>query len=351
MDERPSNKRRSSIGGRATEEAVMRHRLRAYSAGVLTLSAVALLAAALPLGAQSYPTNPIHIVVAAGVGTPPDIISRIVANQIQETEGWRVIVENKVGAMQMLAGEDVLKQPADGYAIVSVSLPGMTAPSLLPNTKIRLERDFVPVVKLSTSYNVLVVHPSVPAHSVAELVALLKSRPDKMTYSSGGFGTPAHLAGELFKVKTGVRATHIPYQQFPQAIGDLLSGTNQFMFVTTLPVISLIETDRLRALAVTAPKRLAVLPNVPTVVEAGFPELVMQAWVGYLMRSGTPDAVVARMNKAVNDALATPKVRDAMARLGAEPAGGTPAEFRQFIQSQLDYWGTVVKESGMTLPQ
>ena len=143
--------------------------------------------------------------------------------------------------------------------------------------------------KFSTSYNVLVVHPSVPVHSVAELVAYLKAQPDKYTFSSGGFGTPAHLAGELFKVQTGVKATHVPYQALPQAIGDLIGGTNQYMFVTTLPVIDLIATGKLRALAVTAPQRVPVLKDVPTVVEQGFPELVVQDWVGYLVKSGTPE--------------------------------------------------------------
>src|SRR5262249_8462663 len=144
-----------------------------------------------------------------------------------------------------------------------------------------LSKDFAPVIKISTSYNVLVVHPSLPAHSVSELVELLKRKPDKLTFSSGGFGTPAHLIGEMFKLRTGVRATHVPYQQFPQAIGDLISGTNQYMFVTSLPVIDLIKTGKLRALAVTGPKRLAVLPAVPTIVEQGFPDLVVEDWVGF----------------------------------------------------------------------
>jgi tripartite-type tricarboxylate transporter receptor subunit TctC len=301
--------------------------------------------------AQTYPSNLIRIVLASGPGTPPDIISRIVANEVQQSEGWRLVVENKIGAMQTLAGAEVLKAPADGHSIVSVSLPGMTAPALLPNLTIKMESDFMPVVKLSTSYNVLVVNPSVPAHTLAELVALLKSKPDTMTFSSGGFGTPAHLAGELFKLRIGVRATHVPYQQLPQAIGDLVGGRNQYQFVTTLPVIDLIATGKLRALAVAAPHRIAALKDVPTVGEAGFPDLVVQDWVGYLMKSGTPDAAVARMNEAVNKALAKPNVREALAKLGAEPAGGSPAEFRQFVLSQLDYWGKVVRESGMKMHQ
>ena len=213
----------------------------------LPLLAMAFLATASPVGAQPYPSNLIRIVVSAAAGTPPDIISRIVARELSESEGWRVVVENKPGAMHTIAGAEVLKQPADGYAILSTSLPAMTARALLPHVNFRLETDFAPVIKLSTSYNVLVVHPSVPAKSVAELVALIKSQPDKLTYSSGGFGTPAHLAGELFKLQTGVRATHVPYQALSQAIGDLIGGTNQYQFVTTLPVIDLIATGKLRA--------------------------------------------------------------------------------------------------------
>jgi tripartite-type tricarboxylate transporter receptor subunit TctC len=227
----------------------------------------------------------------------------------------------------------------------------MTAPALLPQVNVRLERDFAPVAKLSTSYNVLVVHPSVPVHSVAELVAHLKANPDKLTFSSGGFGTPAHLAGELFKVQTGIKTTHVPYNALPQAIANLMSGTHQYMFVTTLPVIDLIATGKLRALAVAAPERLAVLKDVPTMAEAGFPDLVVQDWVGYLVKSGTPNDAIARLNAAINKALAQPRVRDAMAKIGAQPAGGTPEEFGAFVNSQLAYWGKVVRDSGMRMGQ
>ncbi len=256
-------------------------------AGLVLLALVAI-AMPSPAGAQPYPSSMIRIVVAGAAGTPPDTISRIVANELGESEGWRIVVENKPGAMQTIAGGEVLKQPADGYTIISTSLPGMVAPVLLPNVGYRLDTDFAPVIKLSTSYNVLVVHPSVPARSLPELVALLKSQPDKLTFSSGGFGTPAHLAGELFKLRTGVRATHVPYPALPRAIADLLGGINQYQFVTTLPVLDLIATGRLRALAVAAPTRLPTLKDVPTVVEEGFPELIVQDWVGYLVKRGTP---------------------------------------------------------------
>jgi tripartite-type tricarboxylate transporter receptor subunit TctC len=314
---------------------------------ILTLSLVGANYASLQ--AQSFPSGTIHIVVAAASGTPPDIISRIVATDIAQENGWRIVVEDKPGAMQTLAGAEVLRQPPDGYSVVSVSLPGMTAPALLPSMNYRIEKDFAAVAKLSTSYNVLVVNPSVPAHSISELVDLLKAQPDKLTFSSGGFGTPAHLAGELFRLQTGVRATHVPYQQLPQAIGDLISGVNQFMFVTTLPVVDLIKAGKLRALAVTAPKRIAALPDVPTVIEAGFPQLVVQDWVGLLVRSDTPNEIIVRWNGAINKTLAKPAIREAFEKLGAEPAPGTASEFGQFIGSQITYWSKVVRESGMKM--
>jgi tripartite-type tricarboxylate transporter receptor subunit TctC len=232
-----------------------------------------------------------------------------------------------------------------------MALPVSAAPAFLPNMPFRLETDFMPVIKISTSYNVLVAHPSVQAKSVAELVALLKSQPDKLTFSSGGFGTPAHLIGEMFKLQTGVRATHVPYQQFPQAIADLLNGTNHFMFITTLPVIDLIATGKLRALAVTGPKRLAALKEVPTIVEQGFPGLVVEDWVGFAVKSGTPKDIVARLNQAINDGLKKPTVRDALAKVGAEPAGGTPAEYGDLVKAQVAHWGAVVKQSGIKMQQ
>src|SRR5712691_4126979 len=226
--------------------------------------ALCLLALGIPApeaGAQSFPSRPIRIVVPTSTSTPPDSITRVIASELSDSEGWRVVVENRPGAVQTLAAADVLKQDPDGYSILVVSLPLLAAPALLPNLGFRLDTDAAPLIKVSVSYNVLVVNPAVPAKSVSELVAFLKNAPDKHTFSSGGFGTPAHLIGEMFKLQTGVRATHVPYQQFPQAIGDLLNGTNQYQFITMLPVIDLINSGKLRALAVTGPKRVPPLPN------------------------------------------------------------------------------------------
>ena len=317
----------------------------------LPLFAVSVAALATPAFAQSYPSNMIRIVVPGAAGTPGDIVSRIVANELGQGEGWQIIVENKPGAMSTMGAAEVLKQSADGYTIVSQSLPGMVAPALLSNVSFRLDTDFTPVIKLATAYHVLVVNPAVPATSLPELVALLKRQPDKLQFSSGGFGTPAHLSGELFKLQTGVRAAHVSYRALPQAIGDLINGTNHYQFITPLPVLDLIAAGKLRAIAVTAPTRMPTLEGVPTVVEEGFPDLIIQEFVGWLVKSGTPNDIVVRLNEAVNKALAKESVRLAFAKMAAEPAGGSPAEFGAFVKSQIAHWGKVVKDSGIKIQQ
>jgi tripartite-type tricarboxylate transporter receptor subunit TctC len=326
------------------------HALRPYAVWP-SLLAFVVSATGPAAAAEPYPSGMIRVVSATAAGTPPDIVCRIIANELAESEGWRVVVENKPGAIQTIGAAEALKQPADGYSILSIALPASAAPALLPNMGFSFSSDFVPVIKLASAYHVLVVNPSVPANSLPELVALLKRQPDKLTFSSGGFGTPAHLAGEMFKLQTGVRATHVPYGALPRAVGDLLNGTNHYQFISPLPVVDLIATGKLRALAVTAPMRLPVLPDVPTVGEAGFPDLIIQDWFGFLVKAGTPNEIVVRLNGAINRALVKPRVREAIEKIAAEPAGGTPAEFGQFLNAQLDHWSRVVKQSGIKMHQ
>src|SRR5580692_8702890 len=301
--------------------------------------------------AQAFSPNSIRIVVPSAPSTPPDIISRVVAQQLVTDKDWNVIVENKPGAVMTIAGTEVLRQPADGSSIYAMSLPVSAAPAFVPDMPFNLGRDFAPLIKVAVSYNVLVVNPSLPVYSVSDLVALLKSKPDKLTFSSGGYGTPAHLIGELFQQRTGTHAIHVPYQQFPQAIGHLISGPNQYMFVAMLPVIDLIKAGKLRALAVTAPKRVASLADVPSIAEEGYPDLVVEDWTGFDVKAGTPSDVVNTLNTAINTALTKPNVRAALGNLGAVPAGGTPDAFGDFVKSEMSHWAQVVKDSGIKIQQ
>jgi tripartite-type tricarboxylate transporter receptor subunit TctC len=316
---------------------------------LLGLSLLAL--CTMPAAAEPYPAGMIRILVPSPAGTPPDTVCRIVANEIAENQGWRVIVENKPGAIQTIGLAEVLKQPADGYTVACIAMSSTAAPALLRSVNFRLENDFAPVIKLASAHHILVTNPSVAAASLPELVALLKSRPDEFRFSSGGFGTPAHLAGEMFKLQTGVRTMHVPYQGLARAIPDLLNGNNHYQFITPLPVIDLITSGKLRALAVTGPTRLPALKDVPTVGEAGFPDLIIQDWFGLLVKRGTSDEIIGHLNAAINKALAKPRVREAIGKMAAEPAGGTPTEFGRLVRSQLSHWSKVVKDSGIKMNQ
>ena len=301
--------------------------------------------------AEVFPSRTIRIIVPTSVSTPPDIVSRVIATALTDNEGWSAVVENKPGAVQTLGAMEVLRQAADGYTLLAIGTPVAAAQSIVPNISFNLNTDFAHVIQVTRSANVLVVNPSVPVKTVAELVAYLKQNPDKYTYSSGGFGTPAHLIGELFKLKTGVQVTHVPYNDFPRAITDLLQGINTYQFITVLPVVGFINTGKLRALAVTSPERVSALPDVPTIAEAGYPDLTTEDWVGFSAKAGTPPDRIAQLNAAINKVLKLPKVQAALAKVGSEPAGGSPEQYANLVKSQVALWAKVVNDAGLKLPK
>jgi tripartite-type tricarboxylate transporter receptor subunit TctC len=297
--------------------------------------------------AQSYPSKPLRLIVPYSVGTPPDILGRIAAEHMQGPLGQPIVVENRPGATGTIGLTELLRQPADGYTLLAMPMPVSVAPALYPELKVDLAKDIAPIGQMAWSYNVLVVHPEVQAKNVAELVALLKSQPNKLSFGSGGNGTPAHLAGELFKQQAKVSAVHVPYVKFPQAIGDLVAGRLQFMFLAAAPAVAQVRGGKLQALAVTGRERLDALTDVPTMVEAGFPQFVMRDWQGIIARAGTPREAVQRLNAALDRAMALPQVRAQLAKMGNDAATGTPQQFGELIAADAQRWAGVVKAAGI----
>jgi tripartite-type tricarboxylate transporter receptor subunit TctC len=242
-----------------------------------------------------------------------------------------VVVDNKVGAGGIVGMQDVLRQPADGYTAMTLYRGMVLTPHIFRNVPIDLRRDFAPVGQSLFTYNVLVVNPKVPANSLGELAALVKSKPGQINFASGGIASPAHLAGELFAQKLGSKMLHVPYLAFPQAVGDVMGGQVEMMFAATAPVLGHIESGKLKALAVTSNRRIASLKDVPTMAELGYPEVTMRDWLGLVVKTGTPADVVQKLNTALRNALNSDEVRQTFARLGAEANPGSAGEFAALI--------------------
>ena len=315
------------------------HRCLAWAAACLAL-------ATSTAWAQGYPVKPVKVVVAFTAGGTTDILARMVAQQLTEKLKQPFVIDNKPGAGGNLGTELVVRAPADGYTLLVNSVgPIAVNPTLYGKLPYNTLTDLVPVVQIADVPNVLVVHPSVPAHTMDELVAYARANPGKLNYGSTGIGTSSHLSSFMLAKRVGFDATHIPYKG-ADALKDLLAGRIQFMFATIPSVMQHITAGKLRPMAVSSLTRSRALPDVPTVVEKGFPNFEAGSWFGFFAPKGTPEAVINAVNKAVNEMLSIPAIEQQMIAQGADPAGGTAAQFGQFTQREHDKWRTIVRESG-----
>jgi tripartite-type tricarboxylate transporter receptor subunit TctC len=298
--------------------------------------------------AQAYPSKPIRVVVPFSAGGPTDLTARAMVPRLTELLGQSIVIDNRAGATGIIGAEMVAKAPPDGYTLLmataSVVAINMVTYSRLPYNTLR---DFQPLTPVMTTTTILVVHPSVPAMSLKELVGLAKARPGQVTMGSAGNGGTLHLALEMLNKEAGVNMTHVPYKGAAPAVVDVIAGQLSGMFVD-LPVISpYIKAGRVRALAVASPKRSVYFPDVPTTKEAGFPNVELQNYYALFLPAKTPREIVTRLHDAVVKAVNTPGVREKLIGFGADPLTMTPEEFTRFLRADIEMWGRVVKAAGV----
>ncbi len=297
--------------------------------------------------AQAWPTHPIKIIVPYPAGGPTDVLARLVADRLSPRLGQSIIVESRPGGAGGTVGaKAVSSAEPDGYTLLISQVGALTiSPSIYQSPDV--SRSFAPVALVAVSPQLLVVTPSLPVTSVAELIAYAKAHPGKVNFGSAGVGSQPHVLGELLKLVADIKLTHIPYRGSAPAITDLLGGQIQMMFDTPVVLLSHIQAGRLRALAITSPARSPQLPDVPTMAESGLPRLQASLWSGMLAPIGTPPAVVAKLNAAFNAAMDTPDTKASLQKLGAEPNPMSPEEFGRFLAAETHKWSAVVAEAGI----
>jgi len=301
--------------------------------------------------AQTYPTRPVTFVVPFAAGGSTDIVARLVAQAVGPALGQPAVVENRTGGAGTVGWGSVARAPADGHTLLTVEMSYASAAGLMPSLPFDPKTAFAHITTAVAIPHVMVVNPAVKASTVRELVALAKARPGELFYGSGGAGTNTHLGGELFKSLAGVDLVHVPYRGAGAVLQDLLAGNVQMLVAAAPTVLSLVQSGKLRALMVTSETRAATLPDVPSAAEAGLPAMVMKFWVGFAAPAGTPAAVVARLNKDIIAALASPDSRKRLAELGMDPVGNTPAEAARLVDDEIARWAKVARAAGVTLQQ
>jgi tripartite-type tricarboxylate transporter receptor subunit TctC len=298
--------------------------------------------------AQDYPTRPVRVVVAFPPGGPTDFVGRLITDKMTASLGQRVYIENRAGASGTVGADNIAKADPDGYSLfLTTSGAVAVAPHILQSVPYDPLKDFAPVALVTKVTEVLVVRPALGIKTVKELVAMAKAKPDAVSFASTGIGSPPHLAQELLNVSAGVQFLHVPYRGAAPALTDLLGGQVQVLAADLPVLISQIQAGALVPIGAAADKRDAVLPDVPTLTEQGYPNTEASNWYALLAPAKTPPAVIAKLNKAVNDALNDPEVHDKLVKSGATPVGGTPESLGAFMKSEYEKWGKVVKERGI----
>jgi len=321
--------------------------IRTLSRAMLALATLLGATVALPAAAaDAYPSHPVKIVVPFAAGGPADIYARILAQHLQETLHQPFVVEDRPGGGSLIGTDAVAKSPADGYTLLMMSNTHTVNETLIPHRPFVLMRDFTPVAPVNIAQNVLVVNPSVPVHSVKELIAYAKARPGKLNYASSGPGTPYHMAGELFKAMAGIDVVHVPYKESSGARTAVLGGQVQYMFDSVTTMAPQIRSGKVRGLATTGLKRTTVLPDLPTMNEAGVPGYESVIWLGIMAPAGTPKAIVDKLNAEITRFVSQPKVKAEWEKQGAEPMIMTPEQFGDYERKDIQKWAPIVKRSG-----
>ena len=314
----------------------------ALCAGVTTVSG----AGTASVMAQTYPGQPIRVIVGFGPGSAADILARLVGKQMEAGLGQPIVVENRPGNSSMIAAESVARAPADGYTLFMATIANTLNPAET-KSNFNLGKELAPIALLGIVPNVLVAHPSVPANSLQELIALAKSKPEGLTFGSSGYATASYMAAELFNEKAGTKILAVPYQGGSnQAVSDLLSGRITLMFNVAATLAPHVEAGKLKAFAVAQSKRASIMPDVPTLAEAGMEGFDAGIWIGLLAPAGTPPAIIEKLSAAANDALNNEAVRTALKRQGTDPLGGTSKEFADFIRADIAKWGAILARPG-----
>ncbi|MFN0164180.1 MAG: Bug family tripartite tricarboxylate transporter substrate binding protein [Burkholderiales bacterium] len=313
----------------------------------LLLAAITCAVTTLAAHAQTWPARPMRLIVPATAGGPFDTMARLIGERLSKNLGQPVVTENIAGLGGMLGAAALAKAAPDGHSFGLNALPLSINQSLLREPPIDARRDLAPVVQLTWGYNVLVVHPSVPVTSVAQLVAHLKANPGKLNFASGGVGTPAHISAELFRRETSTDMVHVPFKSAAPAIQEVLAGRVQLMFGIVQGLSPHIRSGALRALAVVGPKRLANFPDLPSMSEAGYARVDVRDWQGIFMPAATPRDIVLRMNREINAILADPEVRERLMATGVDVVGGAPEELGRLLAADVERWGQLIRAAGI----